>query len=158
MIIVDNSVLSAFKRLGVLDLLRQLFDDVMITPGVLDEFSRKWGREALPRWMRIGGLDELMLREAETLRLGRGEAESIVLAQRLGCLLAVDDEKARSVAKGKGIPVIGSVGILRLAYEHCPIETRHELEELLTRLSEDLYLEDWLIKWALSAEKARTAR
>jgi len=59
------------------------------------------GREALPRWMRIGGLDELMLREAETLRLGRGEAESIVLAQRLGCLLAVDDEKARSVVKAR---------------------------------------------------------
>jgi len=153
MIIVDNSVLSAFKRLGVLNLLRQLFGDVIITPGVLDEFSRKWGREALPKWIRIGELDEIMLREAEALRLGRGEAESIVLAQRLGCLLAVDDEKARSVAKGKGIPVIGSVGILRLAYEYCPIETRQELEELLTKLSEDLYLEEWLIKWALSARK-----
>ena len=122
MIIVDNSVLSAFKRLGILDLLRQLFGDVIITPGVLDEFSRKWSQEALPEWIRVGRLDEIMLREAEALRLGRGEAESIVLAQRLGCLLAVDDEKARSVAKDKGIPVIGSVGILRLAYEHCPIE------------------------------------
>jgi len=61
-----------------------------------------------------------MLREAEALRLGRGEAESIVLAQRLGYLLAVDGEKARSLAKDKGIPVIGSVGILRLAYEYCP--------------------------------------
>ena len=153
MIIVDNSVLSAFKRLEVLDLLRQLFGDVMITPGVLNEFSRRWGREALPGWIRIGELDESMLREAEALRLGRGEAESIVLAQRLGYLLAVDDEKARSVAKDKGIPVIGSVGILRLAYEYCPIETRQELEELLIRLSEDLYLEEWLIEWALSAEK-----
>jgi len=34
-----------------------------------------------------------MLREAEILRLGRGKAESVVLAQRLGCLLATDDEK-----------------------------------------------------------------
>jgi len=33
MIIVDNSVLSAFKRLEVLDLLRQLFGDMTITPG-----------------------------------------------------------------------------------------------------------------------------
>ena len=114
---------------------------MIITPGVLDEFSRKWGQEALPKWIRIGELDEIMLREAEGLRLGRGEAESIVLAQRLGCLLAVDDEKARSVAKDKGIPVIGSVGILRLAYEYCLIETRQELEELLTKLSEDLYLD-----------------
>jgi len=43
-----------------------------------------------------------------------------------------------------------------LAYEYCPIETRQELEELLIRLSEDLYLEEWLIEWALSAEKVRT--
>mgnify|MGYP000353685954 CR=1 FL=1 len=49
MIIVDNSVLSAFKRLKVLDLLRQLFGDIMITPSVLDEFSRRWGREVLPK-------------------------------------------------------------------------------------------------------------
>ena len=26
--------------------------------------------------------------------------------------------------------MIGSIGILRLAYEHCPIETHQELEEL----------------------------
>jgi len=108
MIVLDNSVLSAFKRLGVLSLLRQLFGDVVITPGVLSEFSRRWGRDALPGWVRVCELGDSMLREARALRLGRGEAESIVLAQRLSCLLAVDDEKARSMAK--------LMEYLRLAY------------------------------------------
>jgi len=153
MIILDNSVLSAFKRLGALGLIRQLFGDVVITPGVLGEFSKKWGRHELPCWVVVRELDEEMSREAGALGLGRGEAESIVLARHLGCPLALDDRRAREVAKHEGVLVIGSVGILRLAFEYCPVETRRELEKLLARLGEDLYLEDWLVEWALSAEK-----
>jgi len=54
------------------------------------------------------------------------------------------------------LTMIGSIGILRLAYEACHIDNKNTLKVLLKKLEEDLYIEEWLNNWALKAEKPKT--
>jgi len=152
-IILDNSVLSAFKRINALNLLRELFEEVMVPTKVHEEFTRRWGQREFPPWVKVEALSNDLTREAQGIGLGVGEAQTVVLAKHKACLLALDDRKAREEATERGVDIIGSTGILRIAYEHCPIKTTGELRNLLLALSEDLYLEDWLIKWVLAAKK-----
>jgi predicted nucleic acid-binding protein len=153
LIILDNSVLSAFKRLNELRLIKELFKDVAIPTGVYEEFVRGWSPEDFPKWIAVETLSDRSVKEAEKMNLGMGEAQAIVLAKHRGCLLALDDEKAREEAEKNSIDLIGSVSILRIAYESCLIQTKERLKELLDKLAEDAYLENWLLEWVLEAKK-----
>lgn len=153
MIVLDNSVLSAFTRLDNLDLIRELFNEAIIPEGVHEEYAKGWGRKALPNWVSVEKLGEGEIIDAESLSLGVGESQAIILALRQGCPLGLDDENARGTAKNKGATIIGSIGILRLAYELCPIETKDQLKALLEKLTEDLYIENWLLRWAMESHK-----
>lgn len=153
MIILDNSILSAFKRINALNLIRELFEDVAVPTKVYEEFVEKWGQPEVPAWVRVETLSNDLNEEARRIKLGFGEAQAIVLAEHKKCLLALDDRKAREEAAERGVNFIGSAGILRIAYEYCPIKNKQELRKLVSELEKDLYLEDWLIKWILAAKK-----
>lgn len=155
MIILDNSVLSAFKRINALDIIRELFKEVVVPPKVHEEFVRKWGQPGFPSWMKVEALSNDLFREVQGISLGAGEAEAIVLAKHKVCLLASDDRKAREEATERGVDIVGSAGILRIAYEYCPIKTKRGLRNLLLELRKDLHLEDWLIRWVVTAKKKR---
>jgi hypothetical protein len=155
LIILDNNVLSAYTRLNQLDLITKLFKETVIPLGVYEEYIKGNNTEPLPDWIIIKNMDENELNEAKSVNLGTGEAQSIVLAAHRNCILGLDDEKARETARNRNITIIGSIGILRLAYESGYIETFGLYKDLLRRLSEDLYLEDWLIAWALEADNLR---
>lgn|GEM_PF-7034869 len=153
MIILDNSVLSAFKRLNTVNLINKLFKNAVAPTKVYEEFIRKWGPTGFPTWIKVEKLNSELIDEAKKLELGMGEAQAITLAKHKDCLLALDDEKARQEAMKRAIDLIGSAGILRMAYEHCSIPTKGQLKKLASKLVEDLYLEKWLIKWILEAKK-----
>ena len=153
MIVLDNSVLSAFKRLDALHLIEELFRNVVVPTKVYEEFMRRWDQAEFPAWLKAETLNPKLMEEAEKLKLGMGEAQAVVLAEHRDCLLALDDERAREEAVKRGITIIGSAGILRMAYECCPIQTKEQLKKLLDKLAGDLYLESWLIEWVLEAQK-----
>ena len=136
-----------------LHLIKELFNDVIIPEGVHEEHVKGWGKKALPNWISVENLGEEEIQNAKSLNLGVGEAQAIILALRHGCPLGLDDENARETAKKKGATIIGSIGILRLAYESCLIETKDQLKNLLGKLAEDLYIENWLLEWALESKK-----
>lgn len=48
--------------------------------------------------------------------MGEGEAEAIILAQELNAAYAVIDEQARKHAELLGLNVIGTLGVLAVAY------------------------------------------
>ncbi len=158
MIILDNSVLSAFKRLNALHLIKELFKEIVIPAKVYEEFMRRWSPAEFPAWLRVETLNYKLIEEVEKTKLGIGEAQAVVLAKHRNCLLALDDERAREEAVNRGVTLIGSSGILRLAYECCPIRTKKRLRKLLHKLAEDLYLESWLIEWVLEARKLNISR
>ncbi len=64
------------------------------------------------------------------------------------CLIATDDLKPRKIAKGLGLDMIGTLGILRLAHKRNLID-KDELEQLVKMLHEILFFTDDLEKWVL---------
>jgi len=57
MIILDNSVLSAFTRLKLLHSLEKLLKSVIISKEILNEFSLQW-QKTVPNWIRVLKSDE----------------------------------------------------------------------------------------------------
>lgn len=66
---------------------------------------------------KIVKLNEDETLKATSLKWVIGESQSIILASRYKCILGIDDRVSRDIAKKQGLDVIGSRGILRLAYE-----------------------------------------
>ena len=64
------------------------------------------------------------------------------------CLIATDDLKPRKIAKELGLDIIGTLGILRLAYKRNLIH-KDELGQLIEMLHEILFFTDDLEKWVL---------
>ena len=68
-------------------------------------------------------------------RLGRGEAEAIVLAKELGAdPLILDDHQARQAARRQRLPVLGTLGVL-VAAKHAGLvsEIRTRLQALIAK-------------------------
>jgi predicted nucleic acid-binding protein len=120
-VVVNNTPLVAFWALERLDLLRDLFQEVLI-PGAVEEeflatetFAR---REALVNapWVR-----RVDLRSRSVLAyagLDKGEAEVLTLAEEQDARLVIlDERKARRYAARIGRSLTGTVGVLLLAKE-----------------------------------------
>jgi uncharacterized protein len=147
-VVSNSSPLILFSRAGLLNLLAQLFAEVMVPQAVFDEVVTEGSGHqgaadiATATWLRRQPLADHMLAEGLVGRLGRGEAEAIALAMELeGKLpLLIDDRLGRKLAQERGLHVVGSAGILvrakqlKLIPEVTPI-----LDELL---SLGLYLSD----------------
>jgi len=52
MIILDNSVLSAFRRLKLLSNLNKLISSAIISKEVFNEYSKQWQKK-IPNWIKI---------------------------------------------------------------------------------------------------------
>lgn len=136
--VFDTSPLSAFARAGRLDLLEARFGDTARwTLEVQDEIRQGvsahphlddvLGAEWLGEPIRLTEPSDLV--EIERLRwaLGgtdarperhRGEAATIVAAQHLDAVVVLDERDARRLAAARGIPIIGTEGILRACARH----------------------------------------
>jgi predicted nucleic acid-binding protein len=87
LIVLDNSVLSAFKRLRRLGIIKDLFQEVVIPTAVYREFVQGWGTGSLPAWVSVRTLGEGDMEEFGDFSLGEGESQAIVLAKCYGWLL-----------------------------------------------------------------------
>jgi predicted nucleic acid-binding protein len=112
-IISDTSCLIALENIGLLYLLKDLFQEVLITREVKEEFGN-----SLPDWIIVSKVNNKKKIAEIALRLDIGEASSIVLALELdNVLLIIDEVKGRNVAKSLNIEIIGTIGILLIAYD-----------------------------------------
>lgn len=105
-VVSDSTCLIAFERIGLLDLMSELFTLVTIPPAVDAEFGKKFS------WLRIVDLKSVHLSKALNVTLGKGESEAIALAVELNCQVITDDKQARAMADSLGIRVVGAMGIL----------------------------------------------
>jgi predicted nucleic acid-binding protein len=114
LVVADASVLIALGQVGQLSLLEQLFGEVVVPPAVEREVVS--GRPPLPGWVRtrplLGALDSRVTEAA----LGAGESETISLAlEAMAERVILDDLPARRLARGLGLRVVGTAGVLFLA-------------------------------------------
>ena len=104
-------------------LLPQLFDEVLIPTAVRDEILRAAPdvpgvsviRAALEAgWLGVRSIANPSAAAQLRGELDAGEAEAIALLEELGAgLLLLDERRARALAVSRGLPIAGTVGILR---------------------------------------------
>ena len=80
--------------------------------------------------------------------LGLGERYTIAMGISKKCLIATDDLKPRKIAKELGLDIIGTLGILRLAYKR-NLVNKDDMGQLVEMLHEILFFTDDLEKWVL---------
>jgi len=104
--VADSTCLIVLERIRRLELLRGLFEPLVIPPSVQEEFGRAVD------WLIVQAPSDLRLIRVLRLVVDDGEAEAIALALEKGWQRIVDDRKARSWAKQLGIRIIGTAGVL----------------------------------------------
>lgn len=121
-IVSDTSILSGLLLIGRIELLGDIYKEVIIPKVVLDELMvlKDFGYEVATiqeaTWLKIAEPSNKALEEKLKLVLDKGESAAIALAQELRPdYLAIDERKGREIAESIGIPVIGLVGILIVA-------------------------------------------
>lgn len=127
LVVADASPLIGLDRSGHLSLLPDVLGRLSAPSAVIAEFGRR------PDWLAVVEIESAtqveVLRE---LRFGRGEAEALAVAmERPGTTLVLDERRARSFARRRGIEVVGTAGILLEAKRIGRIETvRPVLDDL----------------------------
>lgn len=107
-VIVDTSVLIAFEKLELLDLLCSVYEQIQLPLAVHKEYSS----DTMPCFVIAeapNGFSKLLEEDA---KLGRGESEAIALAYTSGSTLLLDDLKARKTARTLGCSISGTIGVL----------------------------------------------
>ena len=149
MVVVANSTpLIALSKIGLFELLKEYFEEVIITSEVYAEVVTRGGdlfgaREvSTSEWIKIIDPDNRLAVESLSVHLGKGDAEAIILAKEKNALLIIDDKDGRTMAANLGVPVTGTVGLLKLAAEEGKVDLKDTLDELMAsgfRLSKSEY-------------------
>jgi predicted nucleic acid-binding protein len=129
-VVPDAGPLIYLGGAGHLEVLRSLYAEVVVPQLVLDEIviagagltgAREVGEAT---WLRV---EQVAPEPGLLALLDPGEAAAIPLADRLHATLLADDADARTVAAQRGIPVVGTLGVLiaakrkRLLSEVAPV-------------------------------------
>ena len=133
-VVSDTTPLNYLVLIDAIDILPKLFGRIAIPASVIVELShartpfkvRQWVND-LPEWAIV----QTVLKVDETISLGRGEQEAISLAGVLKAdLMLIDDQKARKLAKARGLEAAGTLGVLEAASKKGLID----LKEAFVRL------------------------
>jgi predicted nucleic acid-binding protein len=154
-VVLDNSVLSAFAKIGRLGLLKQILkgQKVWIADTVYREIVHKEVRDAVYRpnkkncWINAVTVDVSVFRAPE---IDAGEAGTVRLAIEKNCVAVIDDLDGRRFAAKNGVKVIGTLALLKNAYERRLIskkETANILKDLQTKDAFRMTgeLKDWVL-------------
>jgi predicted nucleic acid-binding protein len=115
-VVSNTSPLINLAGVGLLDLLPQLYGDIWIPEVVLAEYVAKAyvsdpQLDTLP-WLKTK--DIVIEQSLRTVSgLGSGEAAAISLAiDSAARIVLLDDRLGRRIAIGRGLPIVGSLGVL----------------------------------------------
>lgn len=156
-IVADTTPLSELYKIGHLDVLQSVYGHLIIPEAVsrelqrartLPDLSKKVGQAD---WITVYPITRPDVLQALLDRhpfIHEGEAAAIALAQELDATrIILDDRRARQVAQAERLPLIGTVGVVLLAYRLGRI-TALQARVILDRLyggtsyiSESLYYE-----------------
>ncbi len=169
--VVDSSVLICLVKIGRLEILKELFQVVLIAGSVYEEvvvqgkLSGKTGVSTIEKaikgnWIQLVTADGRQKHEAgkyhDKWGIGQGEAESIALARKLSLPVILDDRNARRLAGIMEIPYSGTAALLLKALQQGIIDKRAYFADLrdlgqVMWLSPDVMAE--LIRLAEETEK-----
>jgi predicted nucleic acid-binding protein len=155
-VVSDTSPISNLLQIGDLDLLRLLFEEIVIPHDVFLEICKvKEQAEILANqdWITPVGISDTALKDKLLKDLDKGEAEAIVLAIELNAdYLLMDETKGRAIAESYNVKVIGILGVLLQAKEKGFIsEVKPHLDKLVNEAG--FWLNPNIIKKVLELAK-----
>lgn len=156
--IVNASPLIYLGKLGLLNILQQLFDQVITVDTVKKEVLNPTASEyailhdAFSDWLIVSEIPKSsLLTRLSEMGLHQGEADAILLAyhtkeQKSASVIVIDDLAARDVARTLGLKVTGTIGVILRATKN-GLLTKNEsrtkirflVEETSFRMSAALY-------------------
>lgn len=142
MIVVSNaSPLISLSRIGQLELLPSRFQTVSVAEEVFQEVTvagaGKPAASAVARanWLVRKTVPAQPWFAGRERKFGRGELHTIALAEQVRADLAVIDERgARRLAEGRGLNVMGCVGLLEVGFRRGLVG---DLREVYQRLEQE---------------------
>lgn len=138
-VVCDTSPLILLAKIGRLELLFRLYDQVVIPISVLDEITARSTEETTAIVSLVENQTlEIQRGSPEVLErvpadLGAGEREVIALAMETEAdIVVLDDREGRRIARASDLPVTGTIGILIEARGRDMIPSvRRELDRLI---------------------------
>jgi predicted nucleic acid-binding protein len=154
-VVSNSSPLIALAAIDSLDLLQALYGEIHIPEEVFTEVVIRGAglpgakEVAGARWIvRHAVVNRLVVAQLLDSGIDAGESEAIALATELSAkLLILDDRRARSVARQRGLLVTGTLGVLIAAKHSDLVPAMKPLLDGL--LAAGVYLDPQLIARAL---------
>ena len=107
-VIPDTSCLILLYKIGELELLNYLFEKVVISTEINNEFGKP-----LPSWINIKTHNNIHYQDLLEIKLDRGEASAIGLHFEINnSIVILDDLKARFVADKIKVNYTGTFGVI----------------------------------------------
>jgi uncharacterized protein len=117
-VVSNTGPIIALASIGQLDLLRELFGQVLIPPAVHAEIKDDISVALLSTasWIQVQAVQDVLARQLLREELDAGESEAIVLAQEVAADLVLLDERAATrKARTINLQTIGTLGVLLMA-------------------------------------------
>ena len=152
-IVSDTSPIINLAIIGRLDILPALFGKVIIPQKVFEEITILGAdmpgadEIRIATWVEVRKCSNTALIQALQLQVDPGEAEAIALVLELkGQLLLIDERIGRQLAKEFQLPIMGLLGVLKIAKEKGLIsKIKPMLDQLIHvagfRIAKELYHE-----------------
>lgn len=135
MVISDTSSITNLYQIGEIDLLRKLFREVVITPGVQRELLALASQASIENiaWIKVIAPSNKELTDELLGELDAGEAESIALAvEKKASYLIIDEYKGRLIAERYNVKIVGLLGLLIRAKQQGLVSSvKDEVDKLL---------------------------
>lgn len=136
LVVADSSPLHYLILLGRPDLLRHLFESVVIPPAVAEELAqpntpmrvRNW-IQSPPTWLSVD--DRPLGPRSPALDPGEADAISLALALRADAIL-IDENRGRNEARRVGLRPLGVIGVLEQAASRDLVDLAAMLRQLVT--------------------------
>lgn len=133
-VVADTSPFVVLLTIGHLDILPSLFGRIVVPPEVITELNSPNRSEAvrsftaaLPSWLDIQ--TPTSVEEIEGLHAG--EIASIALARELFAdRLVIDEARGRMKTQERGIPIIGTIGVLIAAAQRGLLDLEQAFERV----------------------------
>jgi uncharacterized protein len=147
-VISNTGPILALVRIGRLDLLRELFGNIVLPLAVRAEITDETSAAAVAAadWISVQPVHDALAVQLLREELDPGESEAVVLARELSAdLILIDERAATRRARMLGLTVIGTLGVLLAAKQAGHVNAIKPLMEQLRHLdfhmSADLYNE-----------------
>ena len=114
-VVVNTTPLIALAGIGQLELLHQLYGEIMIPKAVLDELESEPAHSLVLKadWIQKKAIEHPERKDLFRARLHSGEVEVMILSEEESAdLVIMDDNTAKKTAKFLGWNVTGTLGIL----------------------------------------------